>query len=66
MSDRGPASTPIPREVVQEAYDKAALTVSRIRSDELDNPDWGDDDSLAYYEGRRDALKALLEPSTDV
>ena len=56
----GPAA--ISRERVREEYEKAALTVSRIRSEELDDDYYADDDTLAYYEGRRDALRALLEP----
>lgn len=50
---------------VREEYDKAALAVSRIRSDELNDDYWDDDGTLPYYEGKRDALKALLEPQTD-
>ena len=46
----------IPRHVVQEAYDAAALTVSRLNSYAEDM------DLLPYYEGRRDALRKLLEP----
>lgn len=59
------SATPIDRAVVQDAYDQAALAVSRIRSGAMDDEYWNDDDTLAYYEGRRDALKALLEPPNE-
>lgn len=65
VSSGGPRTTPIPREVVQEAYDAAALTVARIRSDDLNDDHWDDDGTLPYYEGKRDALRALLEPQAD-
>lgn len=55
----------ISHERVREEYDKAALTCSRIKSDAIN--DWRDNDGddldlLPYYEGRRDALHALLNP----
>jgi len=55
----------IPLDRVREAYDSAALTVSRIRSEEQDDNEGDDLDLLPYYEGKRDALKALLEPPND-
>lgn len=42
---------------VREAYEEAVLAVARINS-----PDASDSNLLPYYEGRRDALKRLLEP----
>lgn len=45
----------IDRERVKEAYIGTTLTISRLRSD-------AEYDLIPYYEGRRDALLALLEP----
>jgi len=53
--------TSIDRSRVQKRYDAAALAISRIRSDEI-NGDGDDLDLLPYYEGKRDALRELLEP----
>jgi len=52
----------IPRRRVQEEYDKAVLTVSRINSWASDPEGVDDLDMLPYYEGQRDALHRLLEP----
>lgn len=57
-------SAAIPRERVKDAYDKAALDCARIVS-WADDDDGYDLDCLPYYEGRRDALKALLEPDDE-
>lgn len=53
-------SAAISREHIKRLADSAAIAVSRAQSDVLNG--YADEDTVTYYEGRRDALKALLEP----
>lgn len=50
----------IPRALVEECHAAAQLTVARISSGHDDEDGFVDYDLLPYYEGRRDALHALL------